>query len=178
MLREVITPLFSAEEVNHRLDEVAKQIIEDYRGKTIYMVGTLKGAVVVMTQLALKLENNVCLDFIRIGSYEGETTESTGSVKLYHGLSESMKGKDVLLVEDIVDTGNSLVFLREYIETQNPASLKVFTLLDKPARRTNYTAKYDYHGFVIEDKFIIGYGLDYNQRYRNLPYIGILQLED
>jgi hypoxanthine phosphoribosyltransferase len=172
---EYITMLIKEATILERLDALAGQIKDDYTGKTITMVGTLKGGVVFMTDLARRLDINVEMDFLRASSYGG--TESTGKVQLDMALSMDAAGKHILLVEDIVDTGHTLVFLREYMEAMKPASFNVCALLDKPERRVNHNARYDYLGFKIPDKFVVGYGLDFDQRYRNLPYIGVLEIK-
>jgi hypoxanthine phosphoribosyltransferase len=176
LLAESVSILISEKEIVARLDALAAQIKNDYAGKTITMVCALKGAVIFMTDLARRLENNVELDFLRVSSY-GSTTESSGSVRLDMDLSIDPAGKHILLIEDIVDTGHTVTFLRNYLERdKKPASFKICALLDKPERRVNFDARYDYLGFTIPDEFVVGYGLDYNQRYRNLPYIGVLRL--
>jgi hypoxanthine phosphoribosyltransferase len=172
---ENVSVLITEREINDRLNALANQIKADYAGKPITLVGALKGAVIFMADLARRLENNVELDFVKAHSYGG--TESTGTVQLDMPMETEAAGRHLILVEDIVDTGHTLVFLRKYFEAMNPASFKVCTLLDKPERRVDPLAKYDYLGFEIPDKFVVGYGLDYNQRYRNLPYIGVLHFD-
>jgi hypoxanthine phosphoribosyltransferase len=173
-MAEFVDMLIASTAINDRLDALAQRIKNDYAGKTISLVCALKGAVIFMTDLARRLDTNVELDFLRASSY-GDRTESSGKVQLDMALSMDGAGKHILLVEDIVDTGHTLVFLRKYLENTRPASLKICALLDKPTRRVDHTARYDYLGFEIPDEFVVGYGLDYNQRYRNLPYIGILR---
>ena len=173
-MNEVVEVLITAEAVNERLDVLAGEIIRDYANKTITLVCALKGAVIFMTDLARRLGTNVEIDFLRTSSY-GDSTDSSGNVRLDMDVTIDIHGRDVLLVEDIVDTGHTLVFLRKYLAAKNPASLKVCVLLDKPDRRLNHEAVFDYLGFSIPDVFVVGFGLDYSQRYRNLPYIGVLR---
>jgi len=168
--------MFRADEIDRRLDEIARDIKNDYGEKTITMVCALKGAVIFMADLSRKLDNNVRFDFLKAASY-GDESVSSGGVLLRHETGEPLGGKHVLLIEDIVDTGRTLVFLRDYIEAMEPASFKICALLDKPDRRVAREARYDYLGFVIPDLFMVGYGLDYAQRYRNLPYLGVLRFE-
>ena len=158
--------------IEKRLDEMAKEINKDYEGKEIVLVGILKGSVVFMVELAKRLKPKVQFEFMEVSSYEG--IESTGKVKIVKDIKDSIEGKDVLIVEDIIDTGITLTFLKEYLQLKNPKSLKIATLLSKPSRRIKELAV-DYIGFRIEDKFVVGYGLDYNQNYRNLPYIGYVE---
>lgn len=164
--------LINETRIEKRLDEMAKQIDKDYEGKEIILVGILKGSVVFMVELAKRLKTKVQFEFIEVSSYEG--TESTGKIKIKKDLQNDIEGKDVLIVEDIIDTGNTLSYLKEYFQEKNPNSLKIATLLSKPSRRIK-ELDVEYIGFKIEDKFVIGYGLDYNQNYRNLPYIGYIE---
>lgn len=164
--------LINETRIEKRLDEMAKQIDKDYEGKEIILVGILKGSVVFMVELAKRLKTKVQFEFIEVSSYEG--TESTGKIKIKKDLQNDIEGKDVLIVEDIIDTGNTLSYLKEYFQEKNPNSLKIVTLLSKPSRRIK-ELDVEYIGFKIEDKFVIGYGLDYNQNYRNLPYIGYIE---
>ena len=164
--------LINETRIEKRLDEMAKQIDKDYEGKEIILVGILKGSVVFMVELAKRLKTKVQFEFIEVSSYEG--TESTGKIKIKKDLQNDIEGKDVLIVEDIIDTGNTLSYLKEYFQEKNPNSLKIATLLSKPSRRIK-ELDVEYIGFKIEDKFVIGYGLDYNQKYRNLPYIGYIE---
>ena len=164
--------LINETRIEKRLDEMAKQIDKDYEGKEIILVGILKGSVVFMVELAKRLKTKVQFEFIEVSSYEG--TESTGKIKIKKDLQSDIEGKDVLIVEDIIDTGNTLSYLKEYFQEKNPNSLKIVTLLSKPSRRIK-ELDVEYIGFKIEDKFVIGYGLDYNQNYRNLPYIGYIE---
>lgn len=167
-----IKELISREKIERSIKEVAKQITEEYNGKTILMLCVLKGASVFATELAKNIETNVRFEFIEVSSYVG--TESTGKIKINKDISSSVEGMDVLVVEDIIDTGRTLSYLKQYILDKNPKSLKICTLIDKPSRRV-VDLKPEYNCFEIEDKFIIGYGMDYNEDYRNLPYIGVIE---
>lgn len=166
--------LINESRIEKRLDEMAKEIDKAYEGKEIILIGILKGSVVFMVELAKRMKTKVQFEFIEVSSYEG--TESTGKVKIVKDIKNSIEGKDVLIVEDIIDTGITLTFLKEYLLLKKPNSLKIATLLSKPSRRIK-ELDVDYIGFKIEDKFVIGYGLDYNQNYRNLPYIGYVNGE-
>jgi len=171
---ETIEVLISEEEIDRRISEMATEISKDYEGKTITLLGTLKGGVIFLADLARKLDARVEFDFVRVSSY-GNSDQPEGEVQLQdHTSNHEFAGKHILVVEDIVDTGHTLNFLRKYLTAQNPASLKICVLLDKPDRRENKEASFDYLGFTIPDKFVVGYGLDYAQRYRNLPYLGVL----
>ena len=174
---ESVSVLLTAESIEKRVCELAAEIDRDYGGKVITLLGALKGAVVFMSDLARKLTSGVEFDFIKVSSY-GDSTESSGDVALMKKPDMNIGGRHILLVEDIVDTGYTLEFLRKYILAQNPASFKVCSLLDKPDRRkVGGGPLFDYLGFAIPDKFVVGYGLDYAQRYRNLPYVGVLDIE-
>ena len=166
--------LINESRIEKRLDEMAKEIDKAYERKEIILIGILKGSVVFMVELAKRMKTKVQFEFIEVSSYEG--TESTGKVKIVKDIKNSIEGKDVLIVEDIIDTGITLTFLKDYLLLKNPNSLKIATLLSKPSRRIK-ELDVDYIGFKIEDKFVIGYGLDYNQNYRNLPYIGYVNSE-
>ena len=173
---ERVSTLFTAQQIEARLVELAAEINHDYTGKEILLVGTLKGAYIFMADLSRKLTGPVEIDFMKASSY-GDSTRP--SELKFEKLSETkFTGKHVLLVEDIVDTGRTLAFLRDEVNNQNAASLRVCTLLDKPSRREVELAACEYIGFTIPDEFVVGYGLDYAQRYRNLPYVGILNFEN
>ena len=152
---------------------MAKQIQKDYEGKEIVFVGILKGSVMFMTELAKNIKSSVELDFMDVSSYEG--TESTQKVTIHKDIRNSIEGKDVVIVEDIIDTGRTLTYVLDYLKQKNPSSIKIATMLTKPSRRI-IELNVDYIGFAIEDKFVVGYGLDYNEKYRNLPYIGYIEL--
>lgn len=176
-MSESVSVLISTEEIDRRLTGLAEEIKRDYAGKPLTLVCALKGAVIFMADLARKLDPiPVEFDFIKASSY-GNATESAGDVKISREIGMEAFGKHILLVEDIVDTGHTLVFLREHLTAMEPASFKICALLDKPDRRVAMDARYDYLGFTIPDEFVVGYGLDYAQRYRNLPYIGVLHFE-
>ena len=161
--------LINEEELEKRIEELARQIEKDYEGKDIVFLGILKGSIPFMWELAKKVKNNVIFEFIEVSSYEG--TESTGKVTLHKDIKQSIEGKNVLIIEDIIDTGRTLSFLLEHLKEKNPNSIKIATLLSKPSRRV-INIDVDYIGFEIEDKFIIGFGLDDDQNRRNLPYVG------
>lgn len=175
-MTEKIDVMIQEKELMKRIEELAAEIDEDYQGKTIYMICILKGSVFFACELAKKLTVPVVLDFMQVSSY-GNGTTTTGSVKIIKDLDQSINGKDVLIIEDILDSGRTLCRLMSVLSVSNPASLKVCTLLDKPARR-QFPVDVDYNGFEIEDEFVVGFGLDYAQKYRNLPYIGIIRFED
>ena len=164
-----INILINKPRLEKRLDELAKEIEKDYKGQDIVFLGILKGSVPFMWELAKRIKNNINFEFIEVSSYEG--TENTGKVTLHKDIKQSIEGKDVIIVEDIVDTGRTLDFLLEHLKSKNPNSVKIATLLSKPSRRV-IELNVDYIGFQIEDKFVIGFGLDDNQNLRNLPYIG------
>lgn len=166
--------LYSAEEIDEKVKELGRQISEDYRGKKITVVGILKGSFVFMADLIRAIDAEIEVDFMEASSY-GDSTKSSGNVKIRKDMDSSPVGKNILIVEDIIDTGNTLKYLRDtYLAGKNPASVKIVTMLDKPARRTA-EIEADYTGFSIEDLFVIGYGLDYAQKFRELPYIAYLE---
>ena len=164
--------LINKSKLEKRIDEMARQIEKDYEGKDIVFIGILKGSIMFMAELAKNIKNNVEMDFMDVSRYEG--TESTGNIKINKDIRNSIEGKDVIIVEDIIDTGRTLTYLVEYLKQKNPNSLKIATMLSKPSRRI-MELNVDYIGFAIDDKFVVGYGLDYNEKYRNLPYIGYLE---
>jgi hypoxanthine phosphoribosyltransferase len=172
---DISEELISRQELNDKVKELAERINNDYRGKEPVLVSILKGSIVFLSELMKHLTIKSSIDFIAVSSYQGET-ESSGVVKLIMDLRESIEGKDVLLVEDIVDTGLTVAYLRDNLETRRPASLKLCTLLNKP-ENMEIDIKMDYLGFKIPDKFVVGYGLDYQEKYRNLPFIGTLKPE-
>lgn len=172
-MREEFEVLISEEELDKRISEMAEQLDKEYEGKTVHLLGILKGSVFFMCDLAKKMKSDVTMDFISVSSY-GDGTVSSGIVRLNKDLDESIEGKNVIIVEDIVDSGRTLSYVRKLMEDRKPASLKIVTLLDKPDRRV-VDCKVEMSGFVIPDKYIIGYGLDYAQKYRNLPYIAVIQ---
>lgn len=174
-MADKIRVLLSEEEVNRRISEIAAQISRDYEGKAIHMICILKGGVFFTCELAKRLTVPVSLDFMSVSSY-GDDTKSSGAVRIVKDLDESLKDKDVLIVEDIIDSGRTLSYLIEVLRQREPASIRLCTLLDKPERRVKKQVKVDYTCFSIPDEFVVGYGLDYAQKYRNLPYIGVVEL--
>ena len=165
-----IDVMISEEEIANKVKELAKQIEKDYEGEQLLVVGILKGASVFVSDLIRKIDLDVNIDFMSVSSY-GNGTESSGTVRILKDLDVDTAGKNVLIVEDIIDSGLTLSNLVKELKIRNPKSLKLCTLLDKPQRRTS-NIPVDYVGFVIEDKFIVGYGIDWAEKYRNLPYIG------
>ncbi|MBU5477443.1 hypoxanthine phosphoribosyltransferase [Eubacterium sp. MSJ-21] len=158
--------------VEARIAEIAQQLSKEYEGKTIHIIGVLKGSVFFMCELAKRLTVPVTMDFMSVSSY-GNDTKSSGVVKMIKDLDESIEGRDVVLIEDIMDSGRTLSYLINILKERKPASFKVVTLLDKPDRRV-VDLEPDITGFVIPDRFVVGYGLDCAQKYRNLPYIGVI----
>jgi len=175
-MSEHIRVLLSEEEVDKRIQEIGEQISKDYAGKQVHLVCVLKGGSFFMCELAKRITVPVSLDFMSVSSY-GSDTKSSGVVKIVKDLDESLADKDVIVVEDIVDSGRTLSYLLEMLRDRKPASLRLCTLLDKPDRRV-IDVNVDYTGFQIPDEFVVGYGLDYDQRYRNLPYIGIVEFDN
>ena len=170
---ESVRVMISETEVAKRIEEMGRQISEDYAGKQIHLICILKGGVFFMCELAKRISVPVSMDFMSVGSY-GDGTASSGVVRLVKDLDESLEGKDVLVVEDIIDSGRTLYYLLDVLRKRQPNSMKLCTLLDKPDRRVR-DVKVDYVGFEIPDEFVVGYGLDYAQKYGNLPYIGIVE---
>ena len=171
-----IRVLIPEEELYKRVKEMAAQINEEYAGKSVHLVCILKGSVFFTCELAKHLTVPVTLDFMSVSSY-GDNFVSSGRVKIIKDLDEPVEGRDVIVIEDIIDSGNTLSRLLQLFESRNPKTLTLCTLLDKPDRRVAKDVKVDYTGFVIPDKFVVGYGLDWDQRYRNLPYIGFVEEE-
>ncbi len=169
-MSDKITEMFSEEQVNEKIRELGKKISEEYAGREITLVCILKGASFFACELAKRITVPVQIEFMRCSSY-GNETESSGVVKITQDLDDPIRGKNILVVEDIIDTGRTMHYLLEILQQRDPASVKLCALLDKPDRRVT-DVKVDYTGFVIPDEFIVGYGLDYAQKYRNLPYIG------
>ena len=172
-MAENIRELISEETLDLKIRELGEQISQDYAGKQVHLICVLKGAAVFMCELAKRITVPVTMDFMNVGSY-GDCTSSSGIVKITKDLDETLEGKDVIVVEDIIDSGNTLSYLWKVFEKRNPNSMKLCTLLDKPERRV-CEVDVDYVGFVIPDEFVVGYGLDYAQKYRNLPYIGVVE---
>ncbi|MCI9559733.1 hypoxanthine phosphoribosyltransferase [Clostridiaceae bacterium] len=173
-MAEKIRVLLSEEEVDQRICEVAAQISKDYEGKEVHLICILKGGVFFTCELAKRLTVPVSLDFMSVSSY-GADTKSSGVVRIVKDLDEPLKGRDVLIVEDIIDSGRTLSYLIQVLNQREPASIRLCTLLDKPERRVKKQVKVDYTCFTIPDEFVVGYGLDYAQKYRNLPYIGVVE---
>ncbi|WP_448946902.1 hypoxanthine phosphoribosyltransferase [Lachnoanaerobaculum sp.] len=176
-MKEKVDVLISEKEIENRILEIADRINKDYEGEELTLICVLKGGVMFMCDLAKRLNLNVRLDFMSVSSY-GSETKSSGVVKIIKDLDNSIDGKNVLVVEDIIDSGNTLSYLMDILKKRGPKSIKLCTLLDKPSRREKKDVFVDYVCFEIEDKFVVGYGLDYDQRYRNLPYIGVMELSD
>ena len=175
-MSEHIEVLVTKEDVEERISEMADEINRAYAGKSLQLVCVLKGGAFFMCELAKHLTMPDSLDFMSVSSY-GSATKSSGVVKIVKDLDEPIKDKDVLVVEDIVDSGRTLSYLMEMLRDRGPKSLHLCTLLDKPERRV-VEVNVDYTGFQIPDKFVVGYGLDYDQHYRNLPYIGVVEFDD
>lgn len=167
-----IKVLINEEQINKRLDELANKLMEEYKGKDLVFLCILKGSVFFTVELSKRIKNNIQFEFLEVSSYEHN--ESTGKIKLNKDITGSIEGKNVIIIEDIIDTGRTLSFLKEYLLQKNPESLKICTMLDKPSRRV-LPIEADYVGFTIENKFVIGYGLDDEQNYRNLNYIGYVE---
>lgn len=170
---QITGTMLSQKEIEKKVVELAGKIQKDYEGQDILLVGILKGASVFVADLMRKIDLNVNIDFMSVSSY-GSGTESSGTVKILKDLDVDIEGKNVLIVEDIIDSGATLRNLYDTLMTRNPKSLKLCTLLDKPERRKVHI-DVDYVGFTIEDKFIVGYGIDYDEKYRNLPYIAMVE---
>ena len=168
-MKHHVEVLLTEEQVDARISEIGAQISREYEGKEVHLVCVLKGGTFTC-ELAKRISVPVSLDFMSVSSY-GSDTKSSGVVRIVKDLDEPLRGKDVIVVEDIVDSGRTLSYLLEMLKDRGPASLKLCTLLDKPERRVT-DVKVDYTGFRVPDEFVVGYGLDYDQKYRNLPYIG------
>jgi hypoxanthine phosphoribosyltransferase len=175
MKQDIAAVWASEEQIRERVEALGKQIAKDYEGKEPLFVGVLKGCFIFMADLVRACDLKSTVDFMVVSSY-GSGTVSSGAVEIIKDLSHDIYGRDVIIVEDILDSGNTLSYLKKMMLARGPASIRIVTLMDKPERRTaDVTA--DYVGFTIPDAFVVGYGLDYDQRYRNLPYIGILKPE-
>ena len=172
---ETVRVLLTEEEVDKRIAEIAANINKDYEGEEIHLICVLKGGVFFTCELSKRLNVPVSMDFMSVSSY-GAATKSSGVVKIIKDLDQELEGKNVLVVEDIIDSGRTLSYLLEYLRNQNPKSLRLCTLLDKPDRRV-VKVHVDYTCFEIPDEFVVGYGLDYAQKYRNLPYLGGVELD-
>lgn len=172
-MADKIRVLLSEEEVDNRIKEIGEQISKDYAGEEVHVICVLKGGVFFMCELAKRITLPLSMDFMSVSSY-GNEKQSSGIVKIVKDLDEPLDGKNVIIVEDIIDSGRTLSYLIEILKKRNPKTLKLCTLLDKPERRVT-DVKVDYVGFNIPDEFVVGYGLDYMQKYRNLPYIGVVE---
>lgn len=175
MINDVESVLLSEEKLAKRIAEIGAEITADYAGKEILMIGVLRGAVIFMADLARSIKVPVAIDFMAVSSY-GLGTTSSGVVRILKDLDENVEGKHILVVEDIIDSGLTLNYLLDNLKSRKPASIKLCTLLNKPERR-KVDVKIDYNGFDVPDYFVVGYGLDYAEKYRNLPFIGILKPE-
>jgi hypoxanthine phosphoribosyltransferase len=175
VLKDVERILITSEEIGARVRELGQQITNDYAGQEILMIGVLRGAVIFMADLARSIKRPMDIDFMAISSY-GLSTNSSGVVRIIKDLDEVVEGRHILIIEDIIDSGLTLNYLVDNIKSRKPASVRICTLLSKPDRRkVNVTV--DYNGFIIPDHFVVGYGLDYAGKYRNLPFIGVLKPE-
>ena len=175
-MEDKIRVLLTEEEVDEKIKQLGLKISEDYAGRSVHLICVLKGGAFFMCELAKRITVPVSMDFMSVSSY-GNGTATSGAVKIIKDLDEPIEDKDVLIVEDIIDSGTTLHYLTEILYKRKPASIRICTLLDKPERRTA-DVKVDYVGFNIPDEFVVGYGLDYAQKYRNLPYIGVVEFEN
>lgn len=173
-MKDQISVMITEEEIEKRVREMAETISRDLNGEPVHLICILKGSVFFCCELAKRLSVPVTLDFMSVSSYY-DRTESSGIVRIVKDTDESMEGKNILVVEDIIDSGRTLAYLLEIFKKRAPKTLRLCTLLDKPSRREQQV-DVDYSGFTIEDKFVVGYGLDYAQKYRNLPYIGVIDV--
>ncbi len=175
-MADKIRVLLNEEQVDQRIREIADEINRDYAGKEIHLICILKGGVFFTCELAKRLTVPVTLDFMSVSSY-GSGTESSGVVKIVKDLDQPLAGKNVLIVEDIIDSGRTLAYLIEILKQRGPKQIELCTLLDKPERRVKKQVQVKYTCFTIPDEFVVGYGLDYDQKYRNLPFIGVVEQE-
>ena len=175
MNNDVMKVLLSGKEIERRVGEIAAQITRDYAGESVLMVGILRGAVVFFSELVKRVDLDLRFDFMVVSSY-GSGTDSSGEIRIVKDLSQPIEGMNVIIVEDIIDTGYTLKNLKKLLSTRNPKSLKICSLLDKPSRR-KVELEGDYIGFKVPNEFVVGYGLDYNEKYRNLPDICVLKPE-
>lgn len=173
-LEKKLKIMYTEEQIQNRIKEVAKKIDEDYKGKTVIIISVLKGAIFFTVDLVKKMKTPIILEVMQVSSYQG--TQTTGNIIVKKGLDTNIEGKDVLIVEDIIDTGYTLKYLKEYLQSQNPKSLKIAVLADKKERR-KADVKVDYTCFEIENKYVVGYGFDVDEIGRNIPYIGYLEEE-
>ena len=175
MENDILKVLFSEEEIAQRIGEMGTELAEKFQGKKPLFLGVLKGCFIFMADLIRACPVKSDLEFIAVSSY-GNATSSSGRVQITHDVQQDITGRDIIIVEDILDSGNTLAFLKDYLMTKGAASITIVTLLDKPSRRTKAVTA-DLAGFEVPDEFVVGYGLDYAQEYRNLPYIGVLKPE-
>ena len=169
-----VSVYLTEEQINKRIAEIGAEITERFKGESVYVICILRGSVFFATELAKRIDLPTVLDFMTVSSY-GANTESSGVINVKKDLEGSIEGQNVIVVEDIIDTGHTLSRLLQLFESRNPKTLTLCTLLDKPERRVVKDITVDYTGFVVPDKFIVGYGLDWDQRFRNLPYIGFVE---
>lgn len=175
-MAETVKVMIPEEQVEERIKQLGEQISKDYAGKQIHLICVLKGGVFFMCELAKRITVPVTMDFMSVSSY-GAGTKSSGIVKIVKDLDQSIEGRDVLVVEDIIDSGRTLSHLMKILNERKPSSICLCTLLDKPERREVDDVNVDYTGFQVPDEFVVGYGLDYDQLYRNLPYVGVVETE-
>lgn len=176
-MKHFVEVMISQEEITKRVDELANQISKDYFGEEIILVGLLRGSIVFLSDISRKIENKCVLDVMCVSSY-GDSMSSSGIINITKDLEENIENRNVIIIEDIIDTGLTLSKIKELLLTRSPKSLKICTLLDKKVKRVA-DVKVDYVGFEIPDEFVVGYGIDYAQQYRTLPYIGkVIKLED
>ena len=173
MQNDILTTLYSEEDLKKKCAEMGAQISRDYEGKNLLLVTVLKGAVVFLADLMRNIDIPLSIDFMVVSSY-GSGVKTSGVVKIVKDLDIDLSGKDLLIVEDILDSGMTLSYLKSLLQDRNPNSIRIATLLDKPARR-KVDLQPDYVGYEVPDEFVVGYGLDYDEKYRNLPYVGILK---
>ena len=173
MHQDVERVLYTEEELRQRVRELAEEITRDYEGKEVVLASVLRGSYIFMADLTRAIDLPITVDFMVVSSY-GAGTTSSGQVEIKKDLSDSIEGKHLIIVEDILDSGNTLYYLMDVLRVRKPASIKICTLMDKPERRAKPITA-DYSGFTIPDAFVVGYGLDYDEKYRNLPYVGILK---
>ena len=176
-MAEEISVLINEETLDQRIGEIGAQISRDYEGQEVHLICILKGGTFFMCELAKRITIPVSIDFMSVSSY-GNSTKSSCVVKIIKDLDKPLDGKNVIIVEDIIDTGRTLSYLMKVLKQRNPASLRLATMLDKPDRRVVDDVDVDYTGFEIPDEFVVGYGLDYAEKYRNLPYIGVLHMTE
>lgn len=174
MSAKVCKTLISEEEIKEKIIEMGQRIAKDYAGKNLFVIGILKGSIIFLSDLVRAIPIPLKMDFMAVSSY-GASTQTSGVVRILKDLETDLTDKDVLIVEDIVDTGLTLSYLIDNLRSRNPKSLNICTFLDKPSRR-KATIELEYNGFEIPDEFVVGYGLDFNEEFRNLPYIGIVEI--